>query len=205
MRPKLAYLKKNKKEKMEMNQNLIILKEERIKYPFIDQVERIKIFKQIAPQVYRYPGNFEYNQILEFKKLNFNWFVNEKFVERLAYAANLRWRISPVVEERIKRSRFSSLVGRIPIYQGDLPLGVIPLMEELLDLNIYNFTIHSCYPLEIKYLEKTDPILIGWKDSPVIKIDINRNERKVKCRDGHLGIVVAAWDIDKEMNFLTSN
>lgn len=86
-------------------------------------------------------------------------------------------------------------------YIGDLPNFALDRIEVARQNGLVFGTIHSNFPLPTEFIsaKKTDPVVIGWCEFPDICInrDIVTSFREI------LGVVIAMWDMDKELEYLT--
>jgi len=129
--------------------------------------------------------------------MGFVWIVDASFVKKFCYHAavgpDLQWHDHRIF---IKHGHFKQAV----VYAGDIPDFALERIEQVNKIGISNFTIHSMQPLPINFI-LTDPVLIGWPAMPSIEItDYGKDNQKLSFHvEGITGIVIAAWDIDREL------
>lgn len=115
------------------------------------------------------------------------WLAGPEFIARFRYAAGL------YIDTAVLDIKTNCRVQ----YRGDLPEFALDRLETARNLGLKHFTVHSNEPLPVELLRKTDPVLIGWPATPLIRVLENRNcELSVL---GLRGVVLAAWDFDKEI------
>ena len=100
---------------------------------------------------------------------------------------------------------FESRGSRRTIYQycGDIPEFALDKLEIFLGgpLNIGVVSIHSMQPLPVKLLRSlpvVDPVMIGWAESP----RFSYKQSGWVARNDPLGVVIAVWDGDKEIEVI---
>jgi hypothetical protein len=149
-----------------------------------------------------------YNKLCSLKENP--WIIDTEFIKKFKYHATVIpmkiegyafTQTSIRVGEQAQRQKVIqsqdtiSNKGSYVRYVGDIPEFALDRIEQILAKdNKIGFTIHSNQPLPVK-LVKIDPVLIAWTNCPGIYTDLND---KTSIGVG-IGIVVAIWDMDKEI------
>ena len=81
-------------------------------------------------------------------------------------------------------------------YVGDIPDFSLDRIEVARPLGLRFGSIHSNQALPVDFSRLTDPVIIGWCRSPEIYL----REGRVAHFHDTIGVVVAMWDMDKEIN-----
>ena len=168
-----------------------------------------------------------FSKIKELREAGFIWTVNGNIVEKFKYAglvaeherdfskeaykdqlmsrmslmANAFGGLSPIVS-----SGGGIFASRVVRYVGDLPDFAMDNMMKAAAIGIRYFTIHSNEPLPVEEidLKAIDPLLIGWLNRPqIVKAHSDNHDKAFDqlwhARKEDYGVVVAAWDLDKEI------
>ncbi|KKK84220.1 hypothetical protein LCGC14_2785520, partial [marine sediment metagenome] len=90
--------------------------------------------------------------------------------------------------------------GSALVYAGDFPDFALDRLEVALKCGVQTITIHSTQPLPVRRepLPKMEPVLLGWASD---QISFTQEKGRVKAPSA-LGVVIAAWDLDKELEVL---
>lgn len=129
------------------------------------------------------------------KQQNFRVFVGKEFVMKFRYVAQLNVGKGGVVSEN-KELHYLTQVN----YIGDIPEFALDRIDIAERLGLGSFTIHSMKPLKVARMSQLDPVLVAWQNSPSILVS-NNGEVK-ECSDYCLGVILAVWDIEKEIEIL---
>lgn len=122
---------------------------------------------------------------------NLVWSIDRRFIERFKYHACL--------DEGVYDGFFiTERVIRGIRYCGDLPDTVMDKIDLAKVCGLSFFTIHSMEPMPVKYFGKTDPVMVGWAENP----NIIMYSGKIRDMKERTGIVIATWDMDKELEIL---
>jgi len=135
-------------------------------------------------------GGMDSATVAKLAEAGFVWRVPGSFVGKFRYAADLR---SPSIVTR-SRSWDSDQV----VFAGDLPDWVADRGLKAVELGAKHLTIHSNEPLPVKFVKMVDPVLLAWFTTVRINHSGGGNSRWIST-DGPTALVVAAWDVDKEL------
>jgi len=135
-------------------------------------------------------------QLLQITQAGFIWFVDHRFVERMRYAATVGSRTRMGMRNPLVRTPDGSGIW----YAGDIPDFALDNIEKAKECRLQDITIHSNMPLPVQ-IEEIEPVLVGWLQQPRIVCQRGRSPR-CWCESHELGVVLAFWDMDMEINIL---
>ena len=184
-----------------METNLQIIKENSFPFQYSDQLAHLeKLIKQF-PDRYGYPHGYDPQTLFNLHEQGFRSFVTDAFIKKFIYAASIYGLNDYNYPVRKKGMEISVPI----IYIGDIPEFGLDKIKNARHAGLRYVSIHSNYPLAHRYLEKIDPIVVGWMNNPRINIRGRGwgREGQVKNIENSpvLGVVIVAWDIEKEIEF----
>jgi hypothetical protein len=125
--------------------------------------------------------------IAQLRNRGFTLFVDDSIVKRFAYCAS-------ILGGSVIGYHLDDPYGIR--YAGDIPDFALDRISSARTVLIY-MTIHSTQPLPVKIVH-CDPVVIGWLDRPTItRVGVIRKHWQAKSP--LLGVIVAMWDMDKEI------
>lgn len=134
-------------------------------------------------------------EIKRYQKAGFCWFVTLDFIKHFKYHASIA---GDCVSQHGNGNWITSYNDLQ--YDGDIPDFALDNIEKAKLEGIDEFSIHSNLPLPVK-LRLSDPIVIGWKSYHTIWLDRDGSPT-FNDDDIMMGVVVAAWDMEKELKVL---
>jgi len=167
---------------------------------FKSKVARMEKYNRLGGFAPLYYG-FTVEALEKLESIGASWFVDHKFVNRFRYAATVggnSQKSYPVLEKKSNTTENFSRNFCGVLYKGDLPEFVLDRALIMKDVGLEYFTIHSHNPLPVEYtqLPMEDPVLVVWGQHPGIVI----NEEKCMAGSNCLGVVLAVWEGENEIN-----
>lgn len=159
-----------------------------------NEIEHISRLSKITGLSY---GKYlEISIIDKLQSNGFIWFVDKTFVQKFEYAAALTKRNGNKGAVRENEDSFNIINVQ---YVGDIPNWVLDRVESAMECGMDTITIHSHYPLPVKFEKVTvDPVAIAWKGNP----NIIKNNKGIYNMNNSQGVVIAIWQGDNEIDII---
>lgn len=152
---------------------------------------RIKLNRVLErPPVFSLPQKV----ICRLHKTGFSWIVPFSFIQQFPYCANLCGTGAMWNQREIVMRESGSV-----FYTGDVPDWALDNIEKAKRCGLKYFTIHAFEPLPITIVRMSDPVVLGWYDTPWIHVASDGRIRSKSVRAGLLqAFVIAVWGEDGE-------
>ncbi len=195
----------------------------------MEHLKRLSTLTSIRPLTYEeyYRKSAEYSITKPYIEAGFRFFITGKSIVKFPYSASLGKENTYLIDNKKNKEVTTTNVHGEKyekiLYAGDIPEFALDRLElfnkvwdsiyniPLVNSNIVHYTrspaitIHSMSPLpiitervKIRDIPKVDPVLVGWLKDPRLVFD--KGKTQLWGEDSQsLGIVLAVWDNDKEL------